>query len=99
MKFTCFIFILILNLSLQTWAQNPSQIQATADLENVSGPGMEKNNFIPGEKMVFQVYYGPLNAGLVDTYLTVDTFRNQQVYYAEAVAKSNRAGRCHLQDP
>jgi hypothetical protein len=88
MKFTCFIFIFVMNLSLQTWAQDPSRITATEDLENVSGPGMEKNNFIPGEKMVFQVYYGPLNAGLVDTYLTVDTFKNQQVYYAEAVAKS-----------
>jgi hypothetical protein len=88
MKYTCFIFIILMIHLLQTWAQNPSQIRATADLENVSGPGMEKNNFVPGERMVFQVYYGPLNAGLVDTYLSLDTFRNRQVYYAEAVAKS-----------
>ena len=78
MKYTCCIFIFVMIHSLQTWAQNPSRIQATTDLENVSGPGMEKNNFIPGEKMVFQVYYGPLNAIL-------DTYNKHQVYYAEAV--------------
>ena len=88
MKYTCCIFIFVMLHGLQTWAQDQSRIQSTEDLENVSGPGMEKNNFVPGEKMVFQVYYGPLNAGKVDTYLTVDTFRNQQVYYAEAVART-----------
>jgi hypothetical protein len=88
MKYTCCIFIFILILSLQAWAQQESRIKATRDLENLSGPGMEKNNFVPGEKMVFQVYYGPLNAGQVDTYLILDTFRNQSVYYAEAVVRS-----------
>jgi hypothetical protein len=56
--------------------------------QNLPGPGIERNNFIPGEKMVFQVYYGPLNAGRVDTYLKLDTIRGKDVYYAEAVAKT-----------
>ena len=37
-----------------------------AKAQNLPGPGIEKNNFVPGERMVFQVYYGPLNAGRVD---------------------------------
>ena len=88
MKYACYIFIFLFlpfNLAL---AQEPSRIKATEDLENVAGPGLELNNFVPGEKMVFQVYYGPLNAGRVDTYLVLDTFRNQQVYYAEAVVRT-----------
>ncbi|MFC2113650.1 DUF3108 domain-containing protein [Bacteroidota bacterium] len=56
--------------------------------QNLPGPGMEKNNFMPGEKMVFQVYYGPLNAGRVDTYLKLDTIRGKNAYYAEAVART-----------
>jgi hypothetical protein len=88
MKYTGYIIILLLIHTLQATAQERSRIQSTEDLENVAGPGLENNNFIPGEKMVFQVYYGPLNAGLVDTYLTLDTFRNQQVYYAEAVVRT-----------
>ena len=38
--------------------------------------------------MVFQVYYGPINAGRVDAFLRLDSIRNRQVYYAEAVARS-----------
>ncbi len=56
--------------------------------QNPLGPGIEKNTFVPGERMVFQVYYGPLNAGRVDAFLRSDTFRNRPVYYAEAVAKT-----------
>jgi len=56
--------------------------------QNLPGPGMEKNNFVPGEKMVFQVFYGPLNAGRVDTHLKLDTIRGKNVYYAELVAKT-----------
>ncbi len=56
--------------------------------QNLPGPGLEKNNFMPGEKMVFQVYYGPLNAGRVDAFLKLDTIRGRQAYYAEAVARS-----------
>ena len=88
MKYTSCIFIFVMIHSLQTWAQNPSRIQATTDLENVSGPGMKKNNFVPGEKMVFQVYYGPLNAGLVNTHLILDTYNKHKVYYAEAVVRT-----------
>ena len=88
MKYTCCIIIFLLIQTFPVGAQEQSRIQSTVDLENVTGPGMEKNNFIPGEKMVFQIYYGPLNAGKVDTYLTVDTFRNRQVYYAEAVVRT-----------
>ncbi len=56
--------------------------------QNLPGPGMEKNNFVPGERLVFQVYYGPLNAGRVDAFLRLDTIRGKQVYYAEAIAKT-----------
>lgn len=59
-----------------------------AGAQNLPGPGLEKNNFVPGEKMVFQVYYGPLNAGRVDAFLRLDTIRGRQAYYAEAVARS-----------
>jgi hypothetical protein len=88
MKLTFGIFILVWMTILSTRAQVNPRIESTKDLENVSGPGLAKNNFVPGEKMVFQVYYGPLNAGLVDTYLVLDTFRNRSVYYAEAVVRS-----------
>jgi hypothetical protein len=56
--------------------------------QNLPGPGVERNNFIPGERMVFQVFYGPLNAGRVDTYLKMDTIRGKQAYYAEAIART-----------
>ncbi len=56
--------------------------------QNLPGPGMEKNNFVPGERLVFQVYYGPLNAGRVDAFLRLDTIRGKEVYYAEAIAKT-----------
>lgn len=56
--------------------------------QNLPGPGMEKNNFVPGERLVFQVYYGPLNAGRVDAFLRLDTIRGKQVYYAEAIART-----------
>jgi hypothetical protein len=88
MNYTYYTLLFLLIHTFQVRAQEQSRIESTADLVNVSGPGLEKNNFVPGEKMVFQVYYGPLNAGKVDTYLTLDTFRNRQVYYAEAVARS-----------
>lgn len=45
-------------------------------------------NFVPGEKMVFQVYFGPINAGRCDTYLKRDTFQGRDVYYAEAIART-----------
>ena len=64
------VFILVFSFPFPTRAQN------------LTGPGMEKNNFIPGEKMVFQVYYGPLNAG------RLDTIRGKTAYYAEAVART-----------
>ena len=38
--------------------------------------------------MVFQIYYGPINAGRIDTYLKLDTIRGREVYYAEAVART-----------
>jgi hypothetical protein len=88
MKYGCCIFIFMLIHILQVKAQDNPRIKSTKDLENLAGPGLEKNNFVPGEKMVFQVYYGPLNAGRVDAYLTLDSFRNRQVYYAEAVVRS-----------
>jgi hypothetical protein len=81
MKFANIIIIFILSGLSSTLGQDTL-------LQNPLGPGMEKNNFIPGEKMVFQVYYGPLNAGRVDTHLKVDTIRGKDVYYAEAVARS-----------
>jgi len=56
--------------------------------QNLPGPGIERNNFIPGEKMVFQVYYGPLNAGRVDAFLKLDTIRGKDAYYAEMVART-----------
>ncbi|MFC2116678.1 DUF3108 domain-containing protein [Bacteroidota bacterium] len=56
--------------------------------QNLPGPGLEKNNFIPGERMVFQVYYGPLNAGRVDAFLKLDTIRGKEAYYAEMVART-----------
>jgi hypothetical protein len=56
--------------------------------QNLPGPGLENNNFVPGEKLLFQVYYGPLNAGRVDAFLRLDSIRNRQVYYAETVASS-----------
>jgi hypothetical protein len=88
MKYTCFIVMMLLFYSLGARAQDNPRIESTEDLENVAGPGLENNNFVPGERLVFQVYYGPLNAGQVDTYLAMDTFRNRKVYYAEAVARS-----------
>jgi len=45
-------------------------------------------NFIPGEKLEYQIYFGPLNAGLVNTFIRMDTMRGKDVYYAEAIAKS-----------
>lgn len=63
-------------------------LSITAHSQNLPGPGMEKNNFVPGEKMVFQVYYGPLNAGRVDAFLIKDSIRDREVYYAEAIARS-----------
>lgn len=59
-----------------------------SEAQNLPGPGIEKNNFIPGEKMVFQVYYGPLNAGRVDAFLSLDTIRGREAYYSEAIAKT-----------
>ena len=46
------------------------------------------NNFIPGEKLEYQIYFGPLNAGLVNSFIRHDTIRGKNVYYAEAIAKS-----------
>ena len=86
MKYTCCIIVFLFVYILGAVPQDTPRIESTADLENVAGPGLEKNNFVPGEKLVFQVYFGPINGGKVDTYLTLDSFRNQQVYYAEAVA-------------
>lgn len=59
-----------------------------SEAQNLPGPGVDENNFIPGEKMVFQVYYGPLNAGRVDAFLIKDTIRGREAYYAEAVART-----------
>jgi hypothetical protein len=88
MKYPCAILMFLQIFILGARAQENSRIESTKDLENIAGPGLEKNNFVPGEKLVFQVYYGPLNAGMVDTYLSLDTFKNRQVYYAEAIARS-----------
>lgn len=76
MRFTLFIISILLFCSVMSEAQN------------LPGPGLERNNFVPGEKMVFQVYYGPLNAGRVDAFLQLDTIRGKDAYYAEAVAKT-----------
>lgn len=46
------------------------------------------NNFIPGEKLEYQIYFGPINAGLVNTFIRLDTIHSKNVYYAEAIAKS-----------
>ena len=47
-----------------------------------------ENNFVPGEKMEFQVYYGPLNAGKVNTILRADTINGKDVFYSEAIART-----------
>jgi hypothetical protein len=88
MKYTIYILVMLQFSILEARAQDNPRIESTEDLENLTGPGIEKNNFVPGEKLVFQVYYGPLNAGRVDTYLAMDTYRNRKVYYAEAVVRS-----------
>ena len=46
------------------------------------------NNFIPGEKLEYQIYFGPLNAGIVNSFIEQDTMRGKEVYYAEAIAKT-----------
>jgi len=58
------------------------------EAQNLPGPGINKNNFVPGEQLVFQVFYGPINAGRVDAFLRLDTIRGRKAYYAEAVAKT-----------
>ena len=55
MKYTFCIFIFLLIHIFQAGAQEQSRIQSTVNLENVTGPGMEKNNFVPGEKIAFQL--------------------------------------------
>ena len=58
------------------------------EAQNLPGPGIEKNTFIPGEKLVFQVYYGPLTGGRVDAFLRLDTIRGKEAYYGQAIART-----------
>jgi len=46
------------------------------------------NNFIPGEKLEYQIYFGPLNAGAANFIVRQDTIRGRDVYYTEVIAKS-----------
>ena len=46
------------------------------------------NNFIPGEKLEYQIYFGPINAGVVNSFIRKDTIRGKDVYYAEVIAKT-----------
>ena len=46
------------------------------------------NNFIPGEKLEYQIYFGPLNAGMATSFLRHDTMRGKEVYYSEFLGTS-----------
>ena len=46
------------------------------------------NRFVPGEKLEYQIYFGPVNAGMAYSFLRLDTVRGQEVYYSEMLGRS-----------
>lgn len=50
--------------------------------------GSAQNHFREGEKFVFQVYFGLINAGQLNTSLEMDTLRGKKVFFAQAFAKT-----------
>ena len=47
-----------------------------------------QNNFVTGERLEYQIHYGPLNAGIINTSLNLVDLDGQQVYHSRAIAKS-----------
>jgi hypothetical protein len=47
-----------------------------------------QNNFIPGEKLKYIVYFGPINAGMADIHLARTFHNNQEVFYSKLSARS-----------
>ncbi len=46
------------------------------------------NNFIPGEKLEYEIYFGPFNAGVVNSFIRLDTINGREVLYSEAIART-----------
>jgi len=51
-------------------------------------PSHGQNNFKPGEKLKYIVYFGPINAGVANINLNRVINNNEQVFYSKLVAKS-----------
>ncbi len=51
-------------------------------------PAKSQNNFVPGEKMKFIIFFGPLNGGIVETSLREAQFKGQRAYHARMEARS-----------
>ncbi len=47
------------------------------------------NNFIPGEKLRFVIYFGPFDGGYVDAELKETVFNGKTVYHSSMMAKSS----------
>jgi len=47
-----------------------------------------QNSFHPGEKLVMQIYFGPVNAGLVEAHLERVLYDGQYLYHASALART-----------
>jgi len=47
-----------------------------------------KNNFISGEKLKFIIYYGIINAGIVEAELNSVEYGNTHVYHGKMLARS-----------
>jgi len=55
----------------------------------VLSPGIcAQNNFIPGEKLIMQIYFGPVNAGLVEANLERVLYEGKYLYHATALART-----------
>ena len=47
-----------------------------------------QNCFQPGEELTMQIYFGPVNAGLVEAHLEKVIFEGKELYHARALART-----------